>query len=387
MMDSIKQMEGFAMLFGRSTVQWALCTLVLASVALLGCPETGVLKDGLVIVDDVPELNVAAVEEDAVSFTTSGDSPIQVGDIIVGSDKGGFLRRVEAVSEGKGGVLTQTSKASLAEAIDVGMLFQDIEFTTQDFIDAGLIGPDGTATLIDLSGKDIYRDYGIAISVSRGTLECVPEIYLAATWDNFNLSTFNMQTSGIATLNFDVEVAVDDQTQLRFETDLIPPITHPFATSIGPIPVVGVASLRFPIGVVGRFDGDTGVTAGFDVVDDFDIGARLENGAWDGQFEMGTPVLTGHEPVWVIEVGADIMVYVKVVPAGSLYDAATLSGYVMPYLNADINVYPSPMTFVLTGGLNAGVSFDLSIFDFRVFGYSYDWTGPSAVLYSYTNAY
>jgi len=380
-------MEGTEMVDVYSSMKWSFCVVALASVTLLGCPETGVVKDGLVVVDDVPQLNVAAVEEDAVAFTTSGASPIQVGDIIVGSDKGGFLRRVEAVSETKGGVLTQTSKASLAEAIDFGMLFQDIEFTTQDFINAGLIGVDGVATIVDLSGKDIYRDYGIAVTVARGTLECVPEIYLAASWNGFRLSRFNMQTSGTAILNFDVQVGVDDQTTLRFETDLIPPITQPFATSIGPIPVVGVASLRFPIGITGRFDGDTAVTAGFDIVDDFDFSGLFEGGNWSSDFQAGTPVFTGHEPVWVIEIGADIVVYVKVVPAVTLYSAATLSGYVMPYLRADIDVYPSPMTVVLTGGLNAGVSFDLSVLDFRVWGYSYDWAGPSAQLYTWSAAY
>ena len=371
----------------RQSLLAATVVLALGTVSLMGCPETGVLDDGLVIVDDVPGLEVANVSDDSLAFQTNNASPIQVGDIVVGTDEGGFLRRVEAVAETKGGVVTQTSKASLAEAVDFGLLLNGFEFTTEDFINAGLIGADGKATLIDLSGKDIYRDYGIAITVANGTLECVPEIYLAASWKEFKLDAFHMLTSGTATLNFDVEVAVDDQTQLRFETDLIPPITHPFATSIGPIPVVGVASLRFPIGIVGKFDGDTGVTAGFDVQDDFEIGAAMSNGQWDRTFEVGTPVFTGHEPVWYIEIGADIQLYVKVVAEVSLYDSLSLSGYLQPYLFADINVYPSPMTFVLTGGINAGFSYGLSIFDFRILGDSYNWNGPSAVLYSWSGAY
>lgn len=366
---------------------WASVVLALGSVYLMGCPETGVLDDGLVIADNVPGLEVASVTETGVAFQTNDVSPVQVGDIVVGSDKGGFIRRVDAVNETKGGVVTQTSKASLAEAIDFGLLMSQLQFTTQDFVNAGLIGADGKLTIIDLSGTDIYRDYGIAITVTNGTLECVPEIYLAASWKNFRLDTFNMLTSGTATLNFDVEVAIDDQTELRFETDLIPPITHPFATAIGPIPVVGVASLRFPIGVVGKFDGDTGVTAGFDVVDDFNFGASYSGGSWDRTCEMGRPVFTGHEPVWYIEIGADIQLYVKVVASVSLYDSADLSGYLQPYLLADIDVYPSPMTVVLTGGINAGFSYGLHIFDYRILGDSYNWNGPSAVLYSWSNPY
>lgn len=361
--------------------------LALGSVTLTGCPQTGVLDDGLVIVDDVPGLEVASVSDEGLAFQTSSASPVQVGDIVVGTDKGGFIRRVDAVNETKGGVVTQTTKASLAEAVDFGLLMNSVQFTTEDFINAGLIGSDGSVTLLDLSGKDIYRDYGIAITVATGTLECVPDIYLAASWKNFKMDAFHMLTSGTAKLDFDVEVAVDDQTQLRFETDLVPPITHPFATSIGPIPVVGVAKLRFPIGVVGKFDGDTGVTAGFDVVDDFEFGAAYSGGQWDRTCELGTPVFTGHEPVWYIEIGADIQLYVKVVAEVSLYDSADLGAYLQPYLLADIDVYPSPMTFVLTGGINAGFSYGLHIFDFRLLGDSYNWNGPSAVLYSWTGAY
>lgn len=367
---------------------WAFGVVALAAMTLMGCPDAGVLKDGLIIVDDVPGLEVASLADGAMTFNNGSSSAIQVGDIVVGTDQGGFLRRVDAVTETKGNLMeTITSLASLADVIQDGILLNGFSYTTEDFVKAGLIGEDGTATLIDLSGKDIYRDYGIEVVVADGTIECVPEISLAASWDNWELTGFNMLTSGTASLNLDIEVGVDDQTPVRFETDIIPAVTHPFATSIGPIPVVGVAKLRFPIGVVGKFDGNTSVTAGFDVVDDFTIGASMEDGAWDRTFEMGTPVFTGHEPVWVIEIGADVQVYIKVVAEVTLYESASLGAYVMPYLDMDVDMYPSPMTFVLTGGINAGFSYGLSVFDYNILGDSYDWAGPSAVLYTYSAAY
>lgn len=375
------------MLYQRSSVFFALVMGVVASMTLLGCPEVGVLEDGLVIVDDVPGLEVVALEEGAISFAGRAASPLQAGDIIVGTAEGGFLRRVEAVSESRGGLLVKTLPASMNEAIRSGLLLQGFEFTTQDFINAGLLDANGGATLIDLSGTDIYRDNGVAITVTTGTLECVPDIHLAARWEKWNLEGFRLHTSGTAKLDFDVSVAVDNQTPLTFETDLIPPVVHPFATAIGPIPVVGRAALRFPIGVTAKFDGDTRATAGFDVVDTFEIGASMEYGHWDRSFQLGNPVFTGHEPVWVVEIGANVKVYVKVVTEVSLYESADLAGYLMPYLNANVAVYPSPMTFVLTGGLDAGFSYGLGIFDYQLLGDSYHWYGPSAVLYTYSAAY
>ncbi len=369
----------------RSTFVFALIVGTAVSLSLMGCPEAGVLEDGLVIVDDVPGMEVTALEEGSMSLDAArAAAPMQAGDIVVGTDEGGFLRRVEAVSESRGGMVLKTGPASLNEAVNFGLLLSGFNFTTQDFINAGLIEEDGNVTLIDLSGKDIYRDNGVRVSVSSGTLECVPAVHLAASWNNWSLDAFRLHTTGTAKLNFDVQVAADTNDPLTFETDLIPPVVHPFVTSIGPIPVTGRATLRFPIGVIAQFDGEVSATAGFDVTDTFEIGATMESDNWDRTFELGEPVLMGHEPVWVVEVGANVKVYVKVVAGVSLYESADLSGYLMPYLNANLAVYPPPASAVLTGGIDAGFAYGLEIFDFNIVGDSYHYTGPSAELYSWS---
>ncbi len=45
------------------------------------------------------------------------------------------------------------------------------------------------------------------------------------------------------------------------------------------------------------------------------------------------------------------------------------------------------MTFVLTGGIDAGFAYGLEIFDFNIPGDSYHWNGPSAELYRWSALY
>ncbi len=365
----------------RALTGLAAVSLVFSSFFMAGCPDDGVPSDGLIILDDLPDINLKAIFDDMMSFFTGADSPFQVGDLVVGSDAGGFLRRILALGESGDNIFAETELASLAEAIEQGLLLKDVDITTQDFIDAGLIPAGGTVTLVDLSGTSIYQDYGVNIYIATGTLECTPDVAISADFEDNELETFALTVSGNLDFDFDVAAAVDEGYPLSFETDIIPPVNVPFATSIGPVPVTGTVGLRFPIGVVGTFEGDTSVTAGFDVNSDFSISA-LFDGDFSQSVDVGTPVWTGHEPVWSIEIGADVDVYVKVVAEVTLYESLSGSIYAQPYLNADFDIYPAPAVVTLTGGLNGGAAVELSIFDFRIWGDSWTWYGPSAVIYS-----
>ena len=362
----------------------SLTLLVAAALTLVGCPDDGVIKDGLVIVDDVPLLDVEQICDDIVAFFSGLDSPFEAGDIVIGSDEGGFLRRILAVGENGTEVITQTEDASLCEVVDNGLLLKNFEFSSADLANAGIV-TDGALTIIDVSGMDIYRDYGIAITIVNGTIDCAPDVNIAATFDNHRLDTFALTASCTTTLNLDISVAVDAQTPLNFETDIIPPITHPFAASIGPIPVYGVATLRLPFGVTAQFDGETSVQSGFDVSNTFTVGAEYASGQWDSMTDWGGLDFNGHPLTWSIDIGADVTVYVRAILSVSLYEAADLSVFAKPYMTADINIVPSPANILLLAGIDFGASYGVRIFDWQIAGDSFYWTGPSGVILDWTS--
>jgi hypothetical protein len=358
--------------------------VALSAMVLTGCPDDGVVRDGVIIVDDFDGLDLKALWDDFCSFFTGGDNPIQAGDILVCTDQGGFLRRVLSVGESGDTVTTETEMASLSDAVEEGILLETIEFTADDYKRAGVLPKDAKMTVVDFSGTELYRDYGLIVDVPTGRLDCTPTMNLGASWDKAQLESFNMTLTGDVMFDFDVRVAVDQGYPLSFETNVIPPITQPFATTVGPVPVVGVARLSFPVGVIGTFDGDTSVQAGFDVTTDFSVGATWTPAGWGETHELGEIVFTGHEPIWSVEVGADLQAYIRVVGSVSLYESLDLSAFAQPYLTADIDLYPV-QTLAMAGGINAGGSYGLSIFDWRIAGDSYTWYGPSWDLFTLTS--
>ncbi|HOZ45100.1 MAG TPA: hypothetical protein PLO37_05620 [Candidatus Hydrogenedentes bacterium] len=353
----------------------ALVAALFCAPLLVGCPDNGIVKDGLIIIDDIPGLSVKALWDGFVSFICGGDSPFEIGDIIIASAEGGFLRRIAALGEDAEEILSETEFCSLSEAVENGLMTDNLAFTSVDFQSAGLPLINGTR-IIDLSGTDIYRDYGVAVVVKNGTLDCAPTINLAATWDNFRLSSFNMAVSGTIALNLDISVGVDNKTPLTFESEIIPPVVLPFATSIGPVPVYGAARLQFPFGVTGKFDGDTSIWTGFDASETFALGAAFDDGAWSSYSDFQPIVFNGHPLTWNIEVGADVTAYVKVVASVRLYEAVDLSVFAKPYARVDLDILPSPFTITLGGGLDFGLSYGIKILDWQILGDSYYWPGP-----------
>ena len=348
-----------------------------ASVMLAGCPDDGVLSDGVVLVDEVDALAVTGIADDLMTFESGLDALLQVGDIVVGSADGGYLRRIVALGKEGKDIFAQTEQASIAEAVDQGLMMANVTFDA--------VEEKGDGPLLDFSGQELYRDYGIVISLATATLDCDPNVYVAASFANHRLESFNFSAGGTVTLDLDVRAAVDEGYPLAYETDLAPPITQPFATMIGPLPVYGVASLRFPIGVVGYFDGDTSIQAGFDVSTDFSLTSMYEDGKWDNDAGVGPWEINGHAPIWSLEVGADIQVYVKVIAAVTLYSAADVSVWAQPYLNADLVAYPAPQSVALVGGINLGGCYGLTIFDYTLLGDCYTWYGPSAELWAWSS--
>ena len=362
---------------------WAGVALLAVSVALMGCPDNGVVRDGVIIVDDVPGLQVTSLTADAIELESKVDTPIAVGDVLVGStEDSGYLRRVTAVDQKGPRVLAQTESATLEDAIESGVLLSNFEFQPADFTKAGLTPKGSKATLVDFSGRDIYRDYGVAITVDRGVVDCAPEFAIMAKYESFKLQTFDFSTTGTISLDLDLKVALDNQTPLAGEWDIIPPIIHPFAASIGPVPVFGHVTMRFPIGVTGHMVGDTSVKSGLTITDTFLIKAHYADGSWDG---TGADVLNfdvdGHPLTWNIDLGGTLQGYVKVIVELSLYESAELDLFLKPYLTSNIHIFPSPATIDLSAGLDAGGYFGLKVLGNNIVGKDFYWNGPTRMLY------
>ncbi len=357
-------------------------TLIITTL-ILGCPNNGVIKDGVVVVDQLPGVTVSNVSPGQVVLHSQGAVPITTGDIIIGQyGDTGYLRKVTAVGQKGTEVVAVTEPASLEDAIQEGMLMTSVKFDVNDYIKAGALPKDAKATIVDFSGKEIYKGNGIRITVDKGILDCTPQVAIVADYKAFQLRKFDLTTTGTITLTLSVKVALDNSTPISQEWDIIPPIVHPFAASIGPVPIYGRVTLRFPFGLFGQMTGDTSIKSGFDIKDNFTLKAVYDSGSWDGsKADLFNFTFDGHPLTWNIDIGGTAQAYIKAIVELTLYESAEAEIFAKPYLKSNIHVFPSPASIEVIGGVDAGAYAGLSVLGHNIIGKSFYWNGPSKLLY------
>jgi hypothetical protein len=352
--------------------------VLVCSLTIVGCPSKEV-----VVIDNFPEFSLDHLWNDFVSFFYDGDasSPLEVGDIIVGTGGGGFLRRLTGVDHSGGKVSTQTEFVSLSEAIENGTLNGQVAFTPDDFAKSGVpLAKAGTCT-IDLSGLVIYSKDGVTVSISHGTITFTPNTTLHAEFNDFKLTAFTAITESDVAVDMNLRVQAVASANLNWETNIIPVITKPFVFYIGPVPVAGTASLSFPFGITGVIGAGTTAESGFDGTTHVRIGTQLAGGTWTDVSDFGAFHPTAHPLVITLASSAGLDFYVKLNAGLNLYGCSDLTGYVQPYLAADAQFIPSPFTFVLSAGINGGIGYELGIFDFNLIDKDWFFPGPKWELY------
>jgi len=356
------------------------------AVTLMGCPATTEVK----VVDNMPELSIQQVGQDIVNFFNNlGDkAAIQVGDIIASAKDGGFLRKVIGVNEANGVIQTVTQVVSLAEAIQDGILSGKITWTNQDFENSGAVLAQGGTLAIDLSGTTIFSQDGVTLSLGEGsTLTYAPDIDVLANISDHKVTNFSMNCSGLFTSDLYFKLSAAQAATVNWETPMFPAVTKPFLFYIGPVPVAGVASLAFPVGVTGSIGAGASAESGFYGSSNVTVGASMADGKWTNNSSFGEFSPIAHPLVITLSSAGSVTIYVKVQPSITLYDASTLTGYAQPYMTGAAQFIPSPFTFDLYAGLNGGINYQLSIFDFNLINKSWFFPGPQWSLYHYSYPY
>lgn len=369
------------MVFSTFTKSMALTAMLVMSLALVGCPS----KD-VVVVDDQTDIVVDSVDTSQIIFEYQGDpsTPLEVGDIVAGTDGGGYLRRINAVTQEGDIVTADTEQVSLAEAVDVGTLDADVQFTAKDFARAGLRTAGANRTAVDLGGITLYNKDGLSVTITRGSIDFAPHVSLDASFNDHKLEYFKAVTTGDLTVDMDVRVQATKPITLSYETNLFPAITQPFVFNIGPIPVTGTASLKFPVGIVGTVTGTASIESGFDSTSTIALGGELAGGQWNDLSSFSGFNPNGHDVVWSVSTGVGIDVFMKAQAGLNLYGVSDLWGTVVPYVAADAQIIPAPMSVLVTAGIDGIIDYKLGIFDINLVNKSWYFPGPSWVLYSWT---
>lgn len=367
-------------MFKRSFIALLVTT---CAMVLTGCPS-----EEVIVLDEFPTISLDEIWGDIVSFFTGGEAtPFEVGDIIVGSDGGGFLRRVTAIDQDQGLVTTETELASLAEAIDDGSLSGEVTFLPEDFRRSKVPLVKADDIVINLNNITLYSKDGLTLSISHGSLSYAPHVVLNANFNDHRLTGFTALTEGDLILDLNLRLTASGGQNFSWETEIFNPIVKPFVFYIGPVPVAGTASLRIPFGVTANIGAAASAESGFDTTTHICLGMQLNDGQWTNLSSFGDPITNAHPLVITLSSSAGVTVYVRPAVGLNLYGVSDLSGYVQPYLQGDATFIPSPLLLDFYAGVNGGIRYELSIFDFTLYEKDWFFPGPRWPLYHYELPY
>ncbi len=216
-----------------------------------------VLADDLVIVDGDPCVVSVDVPADREVLTFEYacdpvDRGVEPGNVVVGSEGGGYLRRVVSVQIDGYSVTAWTEEASLAEAIVEG----GFELS---------LGEDGERGLINLDNTVLFADevYGsdVLFKLNRADLDITPLIDIDGHWSEGRVQSFDFDTS--LEVSGELSALLMSSNGLRHKKNIdVWEVAWPFATSVGPLPVAGDVGVRASIGYRLDSPGQASVTAG-----------------------------------------------------------------------------------------------------------------------------
>jgi uncharacterized protein (TIGR02145 family) len=228
-----------------------------------------VLYDNVKIIDASEmtlDTDPALIAAGTYSFTFSGNQPgISAGDIIVGEQDGGFLRRVVSVSTDGNTIIFQTADADMAD------VFRSGSFTfSADMADMEAEGRPGEEVQM-LSGggfaynggvKTLYEAAGISWQINSSGVNFEPNWTFDFEFSKAgnNLKYFKMGTEG-SSLSFNVNSTLSATAQLlniEEEVGLLPTPAVRYITKYVPAVLLGVPVL---VPVVVKLEADVVVMA------------------------------------------------------------------------------------------------------------------------------
>jgi Tol biopolymer transport system component len=196
---------------------------------------------------------------------------VQPGDILVGAQDGGFLRRVETVSVTGTRIETTTSDASLSDVIQDGSFSASVSLSGSPAPSVGgdpvpevrwgspvvtyvapgvelATGPHPAAGSWVL-GADLCEAFkdsstcptGVSVDLSNAQLDFDPAIDIWANWEEGELESAGAEFSGDLSLVGDLGVVVKSAWGLQAEGTIVK-VVRPVYFAIGPVPVAFLIS-------------------------------------------------------------------------------------------------------------------------------------------------
>ena len=336
------------------------------------------------------------------------------GQIIVGAEQGGFLRRVVAVANEGGHVIVDTEPASLAgivrtggfsastsllsgtglspaqlsmaatahvpgrvlwgegrfESLAQGMTAQAGGFDLADIDVCALLAASGSGAACP-SGLDELR-------FTHGTLAFEPEFQVEAQFAESRLTRFRGVLSGPLGLDVGLRAGASAPVGAFVAQSNLFTFTRPFLSAIGPVPVVGHVQLVVDVRLEVAQSASGAMETALASQSVIQLGAEWA-GSWS-LIEGNSGSFTAREPALAqgtLAGATQLFARVALVPRAQviIYGAPGPFAEVQPFSAVTVSRGSATCTMNGTSGLSAAVGFAVPFLDARVHALSHVW-GP-----------
>lgn len=342
-----------------------------------------VIASNTVVIDSQPDLHLISLSTGEVLFDDggAGNPGIDIGDIIVGSASGGYLRRVQAVNVIGNKLILSTTGASLAEAVEQGFLSSRLALVPGATM--GVILPkSGDIEKLNLPPVSaslnqlvLYDQSGLKLEIPSGEISLSSALDQDLGIHHFRLERYSLVLGG--NLNLDLRVLAMAESGAAINPELA--VAHFqwfFYQVIGLLPVVEVVTLDFVAGAKfetgARGSVQTSVRSNFS----FQAGAEYRGGQWRN-LSSARNESQWNQPIWSADGSLLARVYVEPRLKVEIYESAGPSIGLQPFLQFDADVSNKlSCSWMLSTGMDANLDFRIGILDHTI----KDWPETSSLV-------
>ena len=290
---------------------------------------TAVSRDVFIVGDS---LTLVGDADSVLAFDVARGAPrIAPNSIIVGTDNGGYIRRVHSTRLDGKRLFVNVSPAYLTDAVISGRIDTTLALgfdssargaaasggaAAGDLIQTApgvSVSEDG----VDLAGMMLYyaqdpSGASVTVTITKGRLEFNPELYLFAEFGLHDISGFRATVMGDLSLTCDATVVASGPLRdaLSFETP-VATVRRTVFQHVGRVPVVEVVTMSYVAGftVNAGYSGTSAI--GLEAAEHVQCGVRYGHRAWSSTYD-GSPQFTAHP--FRYESGGQASIELHVVP-------------------------------------------------------------------------
>ena len=298
----------------------------------VGCAEASLepqIDSRVHVVSNAPMMAAA----DRLVFSAADGQALldrQPGDLVVGGNGTGFLRRVVGVQQQGDQIVVMTAPAALSDALvqaDYGSQLVDDK--------SDLSGPSLDGVFVGLGDTELEAGGNVTAKITSGQLSFHPGLDLQLQVRDHAVQRFDLVASGALDADLAIHVEGNGATDATFSKELWESPSKTFVQMVGYVPVVEVVKVVVTADVdIGSDDGIFSLDVGASGHAQLDVGKRYIDGTWysaNGHtltLDRSGPTFTGSTSAHVaVDIGVELEV--------NFYDLAGPFVSFAPKLEAD----------------------------------------------------